>query len=144
MTAVTPPLTLLLDKIARVYAQRFTQRIADLDITPRHVGLLTAATCQNAPSQAELGAWLGIGPSAVVAVVDELERHGAVVRTPDQRNRRKLIITLTESGTELLAEATRRADDLGQELFADLPPDLFGAFDAATRLIAAKLGLAGT
>jgi DNA-binding MarR family transcriptional regulator len=143
MTAVTPPLPLLLDKITRVYVQRFTQRIADLDITPRHVGLLTAATSQDAPSQAELGAWLGIGPSAVVAVVDELERRGAVVRVQDQRNRRKLIITVTETGTELLAEALRRAGQLDQELFADLPAELFGAFDAATRLIAARLGLGG-
>lgn len=144
MNSTRPPLTLLLDKIARVYAQRFTQRIADLDITPRHFGLLTAATCQNAPSQAEIGTWLGIGPSAVVAVVDELERHGAVVRTPDQSNRRKLIITLTDSGAELLAEATRRVADLDQELFGDLPADLFGAFDTATRLVARKLGLGGS
>jgi DNA-binding MarR family transcriptional regulator len=143
MTAVTPPLALLLEKITRVYVQRLTERIADLDITPRHVGLLTAAVSQDGPSQAELGTWLGIGPSAIVAIVDELERRDAVLRTPDQRNRRKLIITVTETGTELLAEALRRADELDKDVFADLPPDLFGAFDAATRLIAARLGIGG-
>lgn len=144
ITAVLTPLALLLDKITHVYAQRFAQRIAELDITPRHVGLLTAASSQDAPSQAELGTWLGIGPSAIVAVVDELETRGAVVRTPDPRNRRKLIITVTETGTELLAEALRRGDALDQEVFADLPSDLFGAFDAATRLVAAKLGVGGS
>lgn len=77
-------------------------------------------------------------------MVDELETRGAVVRTPDPRNRRKLIITVTETGTELLAEALRRGDALDQEVFADLPSDLFGALDAATRLVAAKLGVGGS
>lgn len=145
MTTITPPpVGLLLDKIARVNAQRFAQRIAELGITPRHVGLLTAAAGQEAPSQAELGAWLGVGPSAVVAIVDELEARGAVVRSPDPRNRRRMIITVTGEGTRLLAEATRRAEELDQELFSELPPELVEAFGAATRLIAVRLGVGGS
>ena len=144
MTTVTPPpLGLLLDKIARVNAQRFAQRVADLDITPRHVGLLMAAASQEAPSQSELGAWLGVGPSAVVAIVDELEARGAVVRSPDRSNRRRMIITVTDEGSRLLAEATRRAEQLDQELFSELPPELVEAFATATRLIAVRLGVGG-
>jgi DNA-binding MarR family transcriptional regulator len=145
MTHITPPPPgLLLDKIARVQAQRFAQRITDLGITPRHVGLLTAAAGQEAPSQSELGAWLGVGPSAVVAIVDELETRGAVVRSPDPRNRRRMIITVTDEGSRLLAEATRCAAELDEELFSELPPELVEAFVAATRLIAMRLGVGGS
>lgn len=145
MTTVTPPpVGLLLDKVARVNAQRFAQRIADLDITPRHVGLLTAAASQEAPSQSELGAWLGVGPSTVVAIVDELETRGAVVRSPDLSNRRRMIITVTDEGTRLLAEATRRAEELDQELFSELPSELVEVFATATRLIAVRLGVGGS
>jgi DNA-binding MarR family transcriptional regulator len=144
MTTITPPpLSLLLDKIARVNAQRFAERITNLGITPRHVGLLTAAASHKAPSQSELGAWLGVGPSAIVAIVDELENRGAVSRSPDPSNRRRMIITVTAKGTRLLAEATRRAKELDRELFSELPPELVEAFAAATRLIAARLGVGG-
>jgi DNA-binding MarR family transcriptional regulator len=136
-----PPLTLLLDKIARASAQRLAQRLSDLEITPRHVGLLTAAASLRAPSQAELGAWLGVGTSAVVAIVDELETRGAVRRTPDPANRRRMIITVTREGASLLAEADRHARELDQDLVADLPPELTAAFSAATLMIAQRLGL---
>jgi DNA-binding MarR family transcriptional regulator len=105
------------------------------------VGLLTAAAHQSSPSQAELGTWLGVGPSAVVAIVDELEARGAVRRTPDPANRRRMIITVTPAGAELLHEATRRAVALDRELFADLPAPLIEAFETATRLIATRLGI---
>jgi DNA-binding MarR family transcriptional regulator len=145
MTSSTPPpLSLLLDKIARVSVQRFAQRITDLDITPRHVGLLTVAARQQAPSQSELGTWLGVGPSAVVAIVDELETRGAVARSPDPTNRRRMIITVTDEGMRLLAEATRRAEELDRELFSQLPPELMAAFATATRLIAVRLGVGGS
>jgi DNA-binding MarR family transcriptional regulator len=90
-----------------------------------------------------LGAWLGVGPSAIVAIVDELETRGAVVRTPDPRNRRRMIITVTDDGTRLLTDATRRAKELDQELFSELPPELMAAFVTATRLIAVRLGVGG-
>lgn len=143
MTDRSLPLGLLLEKIARVTAQRFAQRIADLDITPRHVGLLTAAAHQTAPSQADLGAWLGIGPSAVVAIVDELEARGAVLRTPDSTNRRRMIITVTEEGARLLTEANRHAEELDRDLVAPLSPAQRAAYATATRLVAGHLGVGG-
>lgn len=117
----SPPLGLMIDKIARVIGQRFAERIADLGIRPRHVGLLSAAASQDKPSQADLGAWLGIGPSAVVAVVDELQALGAVERNPDPANRRRWTITLTAEGTRLLDEATHRAAELDRDLLSALP-----------------------
>jgi DNA-binding MarR family transcriptional regulator len=139
----SPPLGLMIDKIARVSGQRFAERIADLDIRPRHVGLLSAAARQDKPSQADLGAWLGIGPSAVVAVVDELQALGAVERNPDPANRRRWTITLTGEGTRLLTEAIHRAEELDRDLVSTLPPELAQAFHAATVQIARHLGIAG-
>jgi hypothetical protein len=55
-----------------------------------------------------------------------------------------MIITVTGEGTRLLAEATRRAEELDRELFSELPPELVEAFVAATRLIAVRLGVGGS
>jgi DNA-binding MarR family transcriptional regulator len=136
-------LTLLLDKIVRVNSQRFAELIADLEIRPRHVGLLTAASRQKAPSQAELGVWLGVGASAVVALVDELEARGAVVRRPDLANRRRWTITLTEKGERLLTEASRRAEDMDHEFLSGLSQETVAAFVTTTLSIAARLGVGG-
>ena len=137
-----PPLGMVIDKIARVIGQRFGEGIADLGIRPRHVGLLSAAARQDRPSQADLGSWLGIGPSAVVAVVDELQALGAVERNPDPDNRRRWTITLTDEGTRLLAEATHRAEELDRELVSTLSPEQAEVFRAAATLIAGHLGIA--
>jgi DNA-binding MarR family transcriptional regulator len=80
-----------------------------------------------------LGVCCVAGPSAIVAIVDRLETRGEVIRSPDSSNRRRMIITLTGEGTQLLAEAIRRAKELDQELFSQLPPELVEAFVAATR-----------
>jgi DNA-binding MarR family transcriptional regulator len=135
------PVTLLVGMIARATAPRFAQRIADLGIMPRHVALLAAVTAQKTPSQAELGARLGLVPSAVVAIVDDLEARGAVVRTQDSRDRRRSIVAVTDEGRRLLAEAVRRGHELDAELFEQLPAELAEAFSTATRQIAHDLGL---
>jgi DNA-binding MarR family transcriptional regulator len=141
MTDSSPPLALMLGMIGRAIAPQFAQRLADLDLMPRHVALLQAASAQNTPSQAELAGRLGLVPSAVVPIVDELEARGAVRRTQDSSDRRRSIVAVTNEGRRLLAEAATRAQGLDRELLEQLPPDLAEAFSTATRLIAGQLGL---
>jgi DNA-binding MarR family transcriptional regulator len=136
-----PPVTLLIGLIARATAPRFAERIADLGLMPRQVALLQAATTQKSRSQSELGARLGLVPSAVVVIVDELEALRAVTRTQDASDRRRSIVTVTDEGRRLLAEAVRRGQELDRELTAQLPQELAEAFGTATRLIADHLGI---
>ncbi len=138
-----PAVMLLLDKVARASATRFAERIADLGIRPRHVGVLVAIARSDNPSQAHLAEWLGVGPSAVVALIDELEAMGAVTREPDPANRRRWTIRLTPSGQKLAATAEERARRLDAELLSGVPKGDTAAFRTTVHALANALGVAG-
>jgi DNA-binding MarR family transcriptional regulator len=70
----------------------------------------------------ELADHLGIVPRSLTTVVDALEEAGLVRREIDPRNRRAILLRLTDGGTAVrddLREARRRA---AEDLFAPLTP----------------------
>ena len=69
----------------------------------------------------ELADRLGIVPRSLTTVVDALEEAGLVTREIDPRNRRAILLRLTDRGAAVrdeLREARRRA---AEDLFAPLP-----------------------
>lgn len=91
----------------------------------RHFSVLMAAAERGGLSQRELGDLLGIDPSAVVALVDDLQRAGYVRRDPHPEDRRTRLVVLTEAGA--------RAFDQAGELAAKVEDETFGPLDAAER-----------
>ncbi|QCU77076.1 MarR family transcriptional regulator [Citricoccus sp. SGAir0253] len=79
--------------------------LADLGIKVRQYSVLSLAASGLKPSQRELGEFLALDPSQIVALVDSLEQIGAVQRETDPRDRRSKIIVATESGLELFERA---------------------------------------
>lgn len=55
-------------------------------------------------NQQELSGKLGIHPSRLVAILDELERRGFVQRNPNSKDRRQYALHLTEAGRKVLEE----------------------------------------
>ena len=56
---------------------KFSERLkAALDLTPPHAGILRALTSSGGVSQQALAGRLGVLPSRLVALVDELESRG--------------------------------------------------------------------
>ncbi|GAB2781280.1 MarR family winged helix-turn-helix transcriptional regulator [Amycolatopsis magusensis] len=91
----------------------------------RHYTVLLVAAENGTLSQRDLGELLGIDPSAVVTIVDDLERDGLVLREPHPDDRRSRRIVATGKGRTRLAELTplaRAVDD-----------DLLGGLDAGER-----------
>src|SRR3954465_8053648 len=68
--------------------RRFADRLAELDLHPRHFGMLSHLAASEGQSQQALSIALGIHRSAVVALVDDLERRGLAERRPDPSDRR--------------------------------------------------------
>jgi DNA-binding MarR family transcriptional regulator len=56
---------------------------------------------------ADLSRRLGLDASTLVAAVDALESKGLIQRVPDQRDRRRTPIKLTEAGDELLGRISQ-------------------------------------
>ena len=54
-------------------------------------------------SQQDIARRLGIDPTVLVGVVDELERRSLVERRRDPADRRRYLLVVTGDGTELLA-----------------------------------------
>ena len=107
--------------------QSFADRLAPTGLTPKHVGLL-AVTGDGAP-QRDIAEHLHVAPSHVVTLVDQLDEIGAVTRTRGESDRRVQVIQLTPRGRKLLADATRIAQELDDELHAAVSRTAAGGLD---------------
>jgi len=97
------------------------ERLAPLGLTPAQERALRMITRDDEPPRmTELADRLGIVPRSLTTVIDALEEAGLVRREVDPRNRRAILLSLTEHGTAVrdeLREARRRA---AEDLFASL------------------------
>ncbi len=100
------------------------ERLAPLGLTPaQERALRVIARGDEPPRMTEIADRLGIAPRSLTTVVDALEKAGLVRREIDPRNRRAILLRLTEGGVAVrddLREARRRA---AEDLFAPLSDD---------------------
>lgn len=82
---------------------------------------LVAGTAR--PSQRELAELLRLDPSQVVALVDELQARGLVIREPDPADRRANVVVVTEQGRSLHAAASASARAAQEGLHDHLSAD---------------------
>lgn len=130
-----------LGTLGSVASERFAERIADLGLKVKHAGLMTALSLGAGASQQELAARLGVAPSLVVTLADQLEALGAVQRVRDPEDRRRQVLTLTDRGRQLLDECAAAAAELDAELTAGLTPAQRTAFHRTLGLLATGVGL---
>lgn len=71
-------------------------------------------------SSAELARDSFVTAQSMADLVGSLERRGLISRHRDQRNRRRLIIAVTEAGSRLLDEYQKAVADIEARMTADL------------------------
>jgi DNA-binding MarR family transcriptional regulator len=107
----------LMKRLRRAQAER----LAPLGLTPaQERALRVVARGGEPPRMTEIAERLGIVPRSLTTVIDSLEEAGLVHREVDPRNRRAILLNLTDRGAAVrddLREARRRA---AEELFAPL------------------------
>ena len=86
----------------------------------RSYSVLSLAAGATRPSQRELAELLRLDPSQVVALVDELQARGLVVREPDPADRRANVVVATALGRAVHAEAAADARAAETALHDDL------------------------
>ena len=107
--------------VFRAYAQAADEVFADIPAGPRGYKILTAVTHSTVGSQVALAEQIGVDPSVLVHVLDDLEEAGLVKRRLDPADRRYRRVVSTRSGRELTASvelSLRRAED---QLLCGLP-----------------------
>lgn len=102
---------------------RFADRIAPLGLTPPQGGLLRVIAAEPGRSQHAVAEHLGIHPSRLVALVDDLKGGGLVERCRSTRDRRQHALHLTEHGHATLARLSRASAEHEAELCAALSGD---------------------
>ena len=100
-------LPFLLAQVGAHAAMKFAERLERLELSPPHAGILGMLRRSAGLSQQELAGNLGMHPSRMVAVVDELEQKGLVERRENPDDRRVYALFLTSAGEKALRDIGR-------------------------------------
>jgi DNA-binding MarR family transcriptional regulator len=135
---MTIPINLgLLLRQAEVKATRtLNEALADLNLTARHFGVLLLIHRDGVDTQKDLVARLITDKTAMVRIIDDLERSGCLTRTPSARDRRVSHLKLTSHGEKVFAGAHQRAQAAVNDLFGGLSSDQLAVLaDALTQIV---------
>lgn len=131
----------LLTQLGTHAASRFAERVAAHGLTPPQCGVLGLLRSRPGLSQQELADILGVLPSRVVALVDELEVAGYVRRVRDESDRRRNALQLTTAGQKALQTIGRAGRAHEQEIVAALDAAEHATLVDLLGRIAAQQGL---
>jgi DNA-binding MarR family transcriptional regulator len=113
-------LAFLLAQVGGLAAMRFGERVAEAGATPPQAGLLRVVAAEPGRTQQAVAVQLGLLPSRLVALVDELEGRGLVERRRDPTDRRNSALFVTTAGKAMLRDIGRVAQTHGEEFLASL------------------------
>jgi DNA-binding MarR family transcriptional regulator len=95
----------------RILVQRVARRIranrAGTGVTDPQLGVLFTLDKQGDATPGRLAEHEGVTPPSMNRTLNGLEEAGWIARSPDPDDARKVIVSLTPSGTELIAETRR-------------------------------------
>ena len=101
----------------------FEALVKPLGIGRRHFSVLAVLGEEKPLSQVEMGERLGIDRNTMVILLDDLEAKRFVTRRRDPADRRAYLVSLTDIGRDVLAQATAAARRTNDEVFAPLSPE---------------------
>lgn len=113
----------LLAQIGSHAARRFAERIAKLHLAPAHSGILHILAATPGLTQQALAGVLGMVPSRLVALLDELDALGLTERRRSDDDRRRHALALTEKGRKLLGAIGEISREHQRALLAALTED---------------------
>lgn len=99
----------LLVQLGSLVASQFTEQLAPLGLEPRHFGMLTRLAANEGMAQQAIGELIGLNPTQMVFLVDELEQRGLVERRRNPADRRSYSLYLTDQGHQMLAKVRQTA-----------------------------------
>ena len=106
----------LLYRLGLRSGQLFNAFLQESGLRLRHYAVLRFLAGADGALQRELSNRLGYDPSAIVGLVDDLEKLGFAERRPSPDDRRSRIVVLTEDGRAFL----RDTDEAGLRVTNDL------------------------
>ena len=93
-----------------------------LGLNPNQLSALAVLLNSGDQLMGELAAQEKVRPPSMTRIVNSLEARGFVARRPDPRDHRQCLVSLTESGREVLLANRRRRDQWLAVRIAELDP----------------------
>jgi DNA-binding MarR family transcriptional regulator len=125
----------LLIAVGRV-ARRIKQLYEEGEATFSETSVLSRLGRVGSSTPGELATAEHVRPQAIVSILNELERRGMIRRTPDRSDGRKVVVTSTAAGREVLAGKGRRVSGaIGRVLGESFTPDELRQLNASTELL---------
>jgi DNA-binding MarR family transcriptional regulator len=131
----------LLVQLGTHAAGQFAERLAPLGLEPRHAGMLRRLAVNEGRSQQAIGELIGLNPTRMVFLVDELEQRGLVERRRNMADRRSYALYLTDSGRDALRQVGQAAAAHRESLGASMSGPERSQLTALLHKLAAEQGI---
>jgi DNA-binding MarR family transcriptional regulator len=118
----------------RVAVLRLSRRLRKHELaglTPSQLSTLASVGKQGPVRLGDLAAVERIAPSTLTRLVSALEERGYLLRQPAPDDARAYLVTITDSGREVLERIREEATSLLTDILLTLPADQLAALDAA-------------
>jgi DNA-binding MarR family transcriptional regulator len=112
---------------------------ADTALTPARTHLLWELNRLGPSTQQVLATSLKVSPRNITGLVDALEAAGYVIRRSHPRDRRAILVTLTDQGSQTIAEMEYERAQTASALIANLSSDQVEQLRQGLDNVAARL-----
>jgi len=110
----------LLSQVGAHVAGCFAERIAPLGLRPYHAGILGVLSHNAGITQQALSDLLGMFPSRLVGLLDDLGKANLIERRASPSDRRTYALHLTKGGRDALAKIVKLATQMQEDICAAL------------------------
>jgi DNA-binding MarR family transcriptional regulator len=107
-------------RLWRASHTRIAAALESIGLTPALFGLLNILGAREGAMQQELGSAMGVDPSTMVSLIDQLESSGLAKRRPHPTDRRARAVALTAKGRRVLARGRRMAAEVEDDVLRGL------------------------
>jgi MarR family transcriptional regulator, lower aerobic nicotinate degradation pathway regulator len=107
-------------RLWRASHTRIAEALGSLGLTPALFGVLNFLAARDGAVQKEIAASMGIDPSTMVSLIDELEQAGLAERRPHAKDRRAREVAITTKGRRTLERGRRMATQVEDEVLGGL------------------------
>jgi len=109
--------------VGRAKRMPVPEELRGLALAPRHLSLLSYLLFDGPMTVNELAARLEVAPTTASLMVAELSRKGVLERREDERDRRRRIVSITESGRPAISAWLARGQTAWQRALEPLTPE---------------------
>ena len=138
--------TPLMTAVVRTWRRSLNQLLGNHDLSFATalplITLLRSEGWAEGLRQCELAEYMGIEGSALVRILDGLERDKLLERRPDSSDRRARLLVLTEEGRKVGDRVETLLSEFREKMLSDVDPDDVDAAIRVLTILADRLGVA--